>query len=97
MAPTGLASCPSRSRLPQLNFHDLKHTAGTALLDEGINVKTAQSRLGHANPRTTLAVYAQATAEADREAARRLGERFRPLSAQAERSQPVANPSSRTP
>jgi integrase len=64
--------------LPTLNFHDLKHTAGTALLDEGVNIKTAQARLGHANPRTTLAIYAQATAKADREAADRLGERFRP-------------------
>lgn len=26
-----------------------------------MNIKTAQERLGHANPRTTLAVYAQAT------------------------------------
>jgi integrase len=51
---------------------------GTALLDEGINIKIAQSRLGHANPRTTLAVYAQATAEADREAASKLGDRFPP-------------------
>jgi integrase len=67
--------------LPELNFHDLKHTAGTALLDEGIGIKTAQTRLGHASPRTTLAVYAQATAEADREAAKRLGERFRPRDA----------------
>ena len=63
---------------PELNFHDLKHTAGTALLDEGVNIKIAQARLGHANPRTTLAVYAQATADADREAARLLGVRFRP-------------------
>jgi integrase len=61
-----------------LNFHDLKHTAGTALLEEGVNIKTAQERLGHANPRTTLEVYAQATQEADREAADRLGQRFRP-------------------
>jgi hypothetical protein len=64
--------------LPDLNFHDLKHTAGTALLDEGINIKTAQSRLGHANPQTTLALYAQATVQADPEASDRLGERFRP-------------------
>jgi integrase len=49
------------ARLPHLNFHDLKHTAGTALLEEGVNIKTAQERLGHANPRATLAVYARAT------------------------------------
>jgi integrase len=39
-------------------------------------VKTAQARLGHTDPRLTLAVYAQATTEADRDAADRLGERF---------------------
>jgi integrase len=72
---------------PELNFHDLKHTAGTALLDEGINIKIAQARLGHANPRTTLAIYAQATAEADREAANRLGHRFRPRTSSLNNSQ----------
>jgi integrase len=70
----------------ELNFRDLKHTTGTALLDEGVNIKIAQARLGHANPRTTLAVYAQATAEADREAANRLGERFRPKAGRTSRS-----------
>ena len=58
---------------PELNFHDLKDTAGTALLDEEVNIKVAQVRLGHANPRTTLAVYGQATAEADR-----VGDRLKP-------------------
>ncbi len=70
--------------LPNLNFHDLKHTAGTALVEEGVNIKTAQERLGHANPRTTLAVYAQATKQADREAADRLGKRFRPRDIQGD-------------
>ena len=78
LAHPGLAAGPGGRWLAVLNFHDLKHTAGTALLDEGINIKTAQARLGHANPRTTLAFYAQATVQADREASDRLGERFRP-------------------
>jgi hypothetical protein len=43
---------------------------------EGVDIKTAQSRLGHSDPRLTLAVYAQATTEADRAAADRLGARF---------------------
>jgi integrase len=42
---------------------------------ERIDLKTAQSRLGHSDPRLTLAVYAQATTEADR-AADALGRRF---------------------
>jgi integrase len=48
-----------------LTFHDLKHTAGPTLVEEGVNVKTAQARLGHANPQTTLRIYAQATDRAD--------------------------------
>ena len=63
---------------PGLRFHDLRHTAGTALVLGGIDVKTAQTRLGHATPLTTLRIYAQATASADQDAARRLGELFHP-------------------
>ncbi len=64
--------------LSQLTFHDLKHTAATLLVEEGVDIKTAQTRLGHADPSTTLRIYAQATAQADREAAERVGERLRP-------------------
>ena len=44
----------------------------------GVDIKTAQTRLGHASPITTLRVYAQATPQADREAAKTVGEVFRP-------------------
>jgi hypothetical protein len=30
-----------------LHFDDLMHIAATALVDEGIDIKTAQTRLGH--------------------------------------------------
>ena len=39
-------------------------------------MKTAQTRLGHSDPRLTLAVYAQALSDSDRRAADRLGHRF---------------------
>ena len=58
------------------NFHDLRRANATALVHDGVDVKTAQARLGHTDPRLTLAIYAQATTEADRAAAERLGERF---------------------
>jgi integrase len=69
--------------LGELTFHDLKHTAATLLVEEGVDVKTAQSRLGHANPQTTLRIYAQVTERADRSAADKIGERLRPGQAQA--------------
>jgi hypothetical protein len=46
------------------------------LVLENVDLKTAQTRLGHSDPRLTLAVYAQATTEADRAAADVVGERF---------------------
>jgi integrase len=67
-----------RARLAGLRFHDLRSMAATALIASGTDVKTTQTRLGHANPQTTLALYARATADADRRAADAVGDVFRP-------------------
>jgi integrase len=68
----------SEAGLPNLRFHDLRSLAASAMVAEGVDVKTAQRRLGHANVALTLQVYARASAEADRRAADLIGERFRP-------------------
>lgn len=65
-----------KAGLPDVDFHDLRRAAATALVRLGVDVKTAQTRLGHSDVRLTLEVYAQATTEGDLEAADRLGERF---------------------
>jgi integrase len=57
-------------------FHDLRRLNATTLVVGGIDVKTAQVRLGHADPRMTLAIYASAPASVDRSAADVIGERF---------------------
>jgi len=57
-------------------FHDLRRLNATTLVVGGIDVKTAQVRLGHADPRMTLAIYASAPAAVDRAAADVIGERF---------------------
>jgi hypothetical protein len=64
--------------MPGLQFHSLRSNAATVLVDEGVNVKVAQVRLGHTDVRTTLEIYARATTKADRAAAELVGERFRP-------------------
>jgi integrase len=61
-----------------LVFHDLRRANATAMVVGGVDMKTAQTRLGHSDPRLTLAVYAQATTEADRRAAEHLGAGFEP-------------------
>jgi Phage integrase family len=62
--------------LPWLTFHDLRRANATALVTAGVDLKTAQTRLGHSDPRLTLAVYAQATTAADRDAADRVAALF---------------------
>ena len=62
--------------LEGLAFHDLRRANATGMVLDGIDLKTAQTRLGHSDPRLTLAVYAQATSAADAAAAERLGTRF---------------------
>jgi integrase len=72
-----LPAC-KRAGLDGLTFHDLRRAAATALVLEGVDLKTAQTRLGHSDPRLTLGLYAQASSDADRAAADRVGERLLP-------------------
>lgn len=58
--------------IPGLGFHDLRRANATAMVRDNVDVKTAQTRLGHSDPRLTLAIYAQATPEGDQEAADKL-------------------------
>ncbi len=59
-----------------VGFHDLRRLSATLLVVHGVDVKTAQTRLGHSEVRLTLGLYAQAVAEADRDAAERIGDVF---------------------
>ena len=43
-----------RAGMPNLTFHDLRRTNATAMVLEGVDMKTAQTRLGHSDPRLTL-------------------------------------------
>ena len=68
------------AELANLRFHDLRAANATALIAAGVDVKTAQRRLGHSSPTVTLGLYARATAAGDRAAADVLGERLRSAS-----------------
>ena len=54
---------------PDLKLHELRHTAATLLLGNGVDVKTVQHRLGHASSSLTLDQYAHAIPANDRDAA----------------------------
>lgn len=46
-----------KAGLPPMRFHDLRHTAATLLMSQGIPVKIASEMLGHADISTTLRIY----------------------------------------
>ncbi|MGQ9755737.1 MAG: tyrosine-type recombinase/integrase [Desulfotomaculales bacterium] len=47
-----------KAGLPRVRVHDLRHTAGSLLLDAGVPLAAVAAFLGHASPATTAAVYA---------------------------------------
>jgi integrase len=47
-----------RAGLPDMRFHDLRHTAATLLLSRGVHPKVVSEMLGHADIAITLRVYA---------------------------------------
>jgi integrase len=46
-----------RHKLPQIRFHDLRHSHATHLLAANVHPKIAQERLGHSNVSITLNTY----------------------------------------
>lgn len=65
-----------RRRYEGLGFHDLRRASATGLVASGVDIKTAQSVLGHTDARVTLDLYAQAVTEQQRAAADAMGARF---------------------
>ncbi|MGD9934607.1 MAG: tyrosine-type recombinase/integrase [Dehalococcoidia bacterium] len=59
----------SRTQLPHVRFHDLRHTAATLLLSAGQNPKVVSERLGHASVNITLDTYSHVLPNLQREAA----------------------------
>jgi integrase len=46
--------------IKHVTWHTFRHTFSTLLLENGEDIKTAQSLLRHANPNITLGIYAHA-------------------------------------
>lgn len=57
-------------------FHDLRRANATALVRDGVDIRTAQALLRHSDARLTLNLYAQAKAEAERNATDQMAARF---------------------
>lgn len=68
-----------RASLPDIRFHDLRHTAATLMLMEGINPKVVQERLGHSDISLTLNTYSHVLPSMQEEAAEKMDELLTPI------------------
>jgi len=57
-----------RAGLPQVRFHDLRHSAATLLLSQGIHPKIVSELLGHTTIRVTMAIYSHVLPDMQRAA-----------------------------
>jgi len=65
-----------RARLPRLRFHDLRHTAATTLLAQGVNPKVVSEMLGHSSVAFTLQTYSHVVEGMQKDAVRALDDLF---------------------
>ena len=59
--------------LEYIRFHDLRHTFATTALQNGVDIKTVSSMLGHYDAGFTLRTYTHATRQKQDEAAATMG------------------------
>lgn len=59
--------------LPELRFHDLRHTFATLALQNDVDIKPVSGMLGHYSAGFTLDTYAHVTTAAQKEAAQTMG------------------------
>jgi integrase len=62
--------------LPEVRFHDLRHTCATLLLTKGVHPKIVQELLGHSTISVTLDVYSHILPSLQREAVRAMEDIF---------------------
>ena len=60
------------AKVPRIRFHDLRHTAATLLLSQGVHPKIVQERLGHSQISLTLDTYSHVLPSMQKEAAAKL-------------------------
>ncbi len=65
----------AKAGLPDIRFHELRHTACSYMARRGIHPTTAMKRMGHSDIRLTLQHYTHVLEEEDREAAAKLSRR----------------------
>ncbi len=62
-----------RAGLPDIRFHDLRHTSASLLLAAGVHPKVVPERLGHSQISVTMDIYSHVLPTMQRDAADKIG------------------------
>ena len=65
--------------LPRIRFHDLRHTAASLMLNNGIPVIVVSNILGHSKPSTTLDIYGHLLSDTRADAAKIMDDLVTPI------------------
>lgn len=68
-----------KAGLPNIRFHDLRHTAASLMLQQGIHPKVVQERLGHSDITLTLNTYSHVLPSMQEDAAEKMDEVLKPI------------------
>jgi integrase len=67
----------ARAGLPEMCFHDLRHTMATLLLGSDVHPKKVQERLGHSTIAITMDTYSHVLPSMHQDVARKLDDLFK--------------------
>jgi len=60
------------AELPQITFHDLRHSCASLMLAQGVSPRVVMETLGHSDIRLTMNLYTHVAPELQRDAADRM-------------------------
>ena len=63
-----------KAGLPNISFHDLRHTFATVAVANGVDAKTLSAILGHTNPSFSLDTYTHVTTDMQQRASEIVGD-----------------------
>ena len=64
----------NKANLPDIRFHDLRHSAATLLLSLGVHAKVVQEMLGHTQISMTMDIYSHVLPSMQQDAVSRLND-----------------------
>jgi len=83
------------AKLPHMRFHDLRHSAATLLLAQGVSPKHIADLVGHSQVSFTMQTYAQVLNEAQKDNAVKMDAILNPVATQLATSGEKQGPSKR--